>query len=131
MAKGPAIQVTPKPKPKTYTVTINAIPPVAFAVPGVRKVVTGDFIVFHNKTGGPVRISVAADDVLTSAKKLKPMLISNGKKRKFKVKAVAGTHELSIHYSYWEMRKKERYKLRTGFAIGASSPKIIVVPPKR
>ena len=118
-----------KPKPKTYTVTIEAIAPVAFAVPGIRKACTGDFIVYYNKTGGPVKISVAADNVLKGVKKLTPKLISHGKKRKFEVVAPDGTHEISVHYSYKD--KKKNNKLRTGFAIGASSPKILVVPPTR
>ena len=123
MAKTTAIKVSATPKPKTYTVAITAIPPVAFAVPGIRRVRTGDTIIFHNKTGGPVKISMAADKVLKGAKPLKPMLINNGKKRSFEVVAIEGTHEFSVHYSYWDKRKKKR---RTGFAIGASSPKIII-----
>jgi len=98
-------------------------------VPGIRKVQTGDSIVFHNKTGGPVRISVAADKVLKGVKKLQPKLISEGRERQFEVEAVEGTHELSIHYNYRDKNKNN--KRRTGFAIGASSPKIIVVPPTR
>jgi hypothetical protein len=129
MAKGTSIKAPAKPKPKTYTVAITAIPPVAFAVPGIRKVLTGDSIVFHNKTSGPVKISVAANNVLQGVKRLTPKLISSGKKRKFKVTAPDGTHEFSVHYSYRDKKKNNR--LRTGFAIGASSPKIVVVPPKK
>ena len=47
---------------------------------------------------------------------------------KLEVAALEGTHELSVHYSYWDKQKKKR---RTGFAIGASSPKMIIVRPKR
>jgi len=123
MAKGTAIQVLPTPKPKTHTIAITAIPPVAFAVPGIRRVRTNDTIIFHNKTGGPIKISMAADGVLKGAKPLKPMLVRNGLKRAFVVVATDGTHEFSVHYSYQDKRKKKR---RTGFAIGASSPKIII-----
>ncbi len=123
MAKGTATQVSATPKPKTYTIAITAIPPVAFAVPGIRRVRTGDTISFHNKTGGPVKISMAADKVLKGAKPLKPMLINKGQKRPFEVVATDGTHEFSVHYSYLDKQKKKR---RTGFAIGASSPKIII-----
>ena len=128
MAKTTSIKASATPKPKTYTVAIEAIAPVAFAVPGIRKVFTHDSIIFHNKTGGPVRISVAADKVLKGVKKLTPKLVSNGKKKKFEVEATEGTHEISVHYSYKDKKKKN--KLRTGFAIGASSPKIIIVRPK-
>ena len=128
MAKTTSIKVSATPKPKTYTVAIEAIAPVAFAVPGIRRVITGDSIIFHNRTGGPVKISLAADKVLQGVKKLTPKLINHGKKRKFKVVAPEGTYEISAHYSYQDKKKK---KLRTGFAIGASSPKIIVVPPTR
>jgi len=124
MAKTTAIKVSTNPKPKTYTVAITAMAPVAFVVPGIRKVRTGDTIIFHNKIGGPAKISVAADKVLKGVKPLKPQLIQNGKKRAFEVVAESGTHEFSVHYSYWDKRKKRR---RTGFAIGASSPKIIIV----
>jgi hypothetical protein len=124
MAKTTATKVSATPKAKKYTVAITAIPPVAFAVPGIRKVREGDTVIFHNRTGGPVNISVAADKVLKGVKPLKPKLIQNGKKRAFEVVADSGTHEFSVHYSYWDKRKKRR---RTGFAIGASSPKIIIV----
>lgn len=127
MARGTQAQKAPAPKPKTYTVKITAMPPVAFAVPGIRKVATGDTITFHNTTGGPVKISAAADNVLKGVKPLTPKLIATGKKRSFEVAAVDGTHELSVHYSYWDKQKKKR---RTGFAIGASIPKIIIVRPK-
>jgi len=129
MAKKRSTKTTETLKPETYAVTIEAIAPVAFAVPGIRKVQTGDSIVFHNKTGGPVRISVAADKVLKGLKKLQPKLIKTGGKKKVKVVAIEGTHELSIHYSYRDRQKNN--KLRTGFAIGASSPKIIIEPPTR
>lgn len=129
MARKTPTKETAAPKPKKYTVTIEAIAPVAFAVPGIRKVATGDSITFHNKTGGPVRISIAGDNVLKGVKKLQPKLINNGKKKEFEVQATEGTHELSLHYSYRD--KKKNNKLRTGFAIGASSPKIIVVPPSQ
>jgi len=131
MAKGTstATSAPRKRKPEKYTVAIEAIAPVAFAVPGIRLVTNGDSVVFHNKTGGPVKISIAANNVLEGVKKLTPKLLNNGKKREFKVVASEGTHELSLHYSYRDKKKKN--KLRTGFAIGASSPKIIVVPPKQ
>jgi len=127
-------RITPRktsaaPKPTRHIVSIEAIAPVAFAVPGIRKVEAGDFIEFQNRTGGPVRISVAADNVLKGVKKLQPKLIKTGGKKKFTVVATGGTHELSLHYSYRD--KKKNNKLRTGFAIGASSPKIIVVPTRQ
>jgi len=125
MAKTSSIKASVTPKPKTYTIVIEAIAPVAFAVPGVRKVSTGDSIIFHNKTGGPVKVSMAANNVLQGVERLAPKLINNGKKRKFKVVATEGTHEISVHYSYRDKKKNNR--LRTGFAIGASSPKIIIV----
>jgi len=127
MARETSVQVASTSRPKNYTVTITAIPPVAFAVPGVRKVANGDTIVFHNRTGGPVKISVAADKVLKGVKALEPKLVNNGKKRSFLVEAQDGTHELSVHYSYWDKQKKKR---RTGFAVGASSPKIIIIKPQ-
>jgi hypothetical protein len=37
------------PTPNTYTIEIKAIPPVAFAVPGIRKACKGDIIQFDNK----------------------------------------------------------------------------------
>ena len=129
MGKNASTKTPATPKPKKYTVTIEAIAPVAFAVPGIRKVQTGDSITFHNKTGGPVRVSVAADKVFKGVKKLQPKLINKGTKKEFEVEAIDGTHELSVHYSYQD--KKKNNKRRTGFAIGASSPKIIVVPPTR
>ena len=113
----------------THKIEIQAIPPVAFAVPGIRRVRTGDTINFHNKTGGPVKISMAADNVLKGTKTLKPlkllkpMLINQGQKKAFEVMATDGTHEFSVHYNYLDKQKKKR---RTGFAIGASSPKIII-----
>jgi hypothetical protein len=125
MAKKPARKKSKATKPNTYTVTIEPISPVAFAVPGIRKAAPGDTIIFHNKTGGPVRLSVAADNVLKGLKKLQPDLIRTKKSKKYKVLATRGTHELSIHYSY----KDKNNRLRTGFAIGGSSPKIVIVPP--
>ena len=83
MAKKTAREASPKVKPNAYTVTIEPISPVAFAVPGIRKAAPGDTITFHNKTGGPVRLSVAADGVFKGLKKLQPKLISTGKKRTF------------------------------------------------
>jgi hypothetical protein len=127
MANKTSAKTSANPKPKTHTVTIEAIAPVAFAVPGIRKAFTGDSIIYHNKTGGPVKISVAADNVLQGVKKLTPKLVNNGKKRKFKVVAGEGTYEISVHYSYRD--KKKNNKLRTGFALGASSPKIIIPRP--
>jgi len=129
MARNTSTKVPTAPKPKKYTVTIEAIAPVAFAVPGIRKVATGDSITFHNKTGGPIKISPAANNVLKGAKQLKPELIRTGKKKTFEISAPVGTYEYSVHYSYRD--KKKNNKLRTGFAIGASSPKIIVVPPSQ
>ncbi len=46
MGKNASTKTPATPKPKKYTVTIEAIAPVAFAVPGIRKVQTGDSITF-------------------------------------------------------------------------------------
>ncbi len=116
------------PSPKTYTIEVKAIPPVAFAVPGIRKACKGDTIEFDNQTGGPITVSMASKDVFQGVDKLTQKRINTGKARKFKVDADSGTHELSIHYRYFDKGKK---KWRTGFAIGASSPKIVIVRPTR
>jgi hypothetical protein len=113
-------------KSNTYTIEIKAIPPVAFAVPGIRKACKGDIIEFDNQTGGPITVTLAADRVFKGFGKLSQNRINTGKKRQFTVDADSGTHELSIHYRYFDTAKR---KWRTGFAIGASSPKIVIVPP--
>lgn len=100
----------------------------AFAVPGIRKVQHGDLIVFDNQSGGQVTVTVAANTVLEGAAKLSHKQINKGKKRTFKVAAESGTHEFSIHSTSYD---EEEAKTRTGFAIGASSPKIIIVPSTR
>ncbi len=112
-----------------HTIKIEAFPPVAVVAPGIRKASTGDTITFVNKTGGPVKISTADNHVLKGVDGLTPKPIATGKRRKFTVEATKGTHELSVHYKYKDKTKNNR--LRTGFAIGASSPKIIIVPPKK
>jgi len=109
----------------THKVEIQAIPPVAFAVPGIRKVRTGDTIEIHNSTGGQVKIYTADKGVLKGMGKLAPRVVNNGKTGSFEVEATDGTHELAVHYRYKD--KKKNNKIRTGFAIGASSPKIIIV----
>jgi hypothetical protein len=114
------------PTPNTYTIEIKAIPPVAFAVPGIRKACKGDIIKFDNQTGGPITVTLAADKVFKGVGKLGQKRINTGKTQKFTVDADSGTHELSIHYRYFDTTKK---KWRTGFAIGASSPKIVIVRP--
>lgn len=119
-------KIVASPSPKTYTIEIRAIPPVAFAVPGIRKACKGDTIEFDNQTGGPITVALAADNVFEGVERLSPKRINTGRKRKFKVDADSGTHELSIHYRYFDTTKK---KWRTGFAIGASSPKIVIVRP--
>ena len=108
-----------------HKIEIQAIPPVAFAVPGIRKVRTGDTIEFHNSTGGQIKIYAADKGVLKGVGKLEQRVVNNGKKGSFIVVATDGTHELSVHYRYKDKTKND--KLRTGFAIGASSPKIIIV----
>ena len=109
-------------------IRIEANPPVAIAVPGVLKVEKGDYIEVDNQTGARITVLLADNDVLVGTKKLTPKLVNNKQKRKFKVKAESGTHELSIHYRYFDTAKK---KFRAGFAVGASSPKIVVIPPRR
>jgi len=113
-------------KSNTYTIEIKAIPPVAFAVPGIRKACKGDIIEFDNQTGGPITVTLAADKVFKGFGKLSQNRINTGSKRQFTVEADSGTHELSIHYRYYDTVKR---RWRTGFAIGASSPKIVIVPP--
>jgi hypothetical protein len=112
-----------------HRIDIQAFPPVAVVAPGIRKVAQGDTITFYNKTGGPVRILTAGDNVLKGVGSLSPKLISTGKNRKFTVEASQGTHELAAHYKYKDKKKDNR--VRSGFAVGASSPKIVVVPPKK
>ena len=119
-------KIVASPSPNTYTIEIKAIPPVAFAVPGIRKACKGDIIEFDNQTGGPISVTLAADNVFEGVGKLSQKTINTGKKRKFKIDAESGTHELSIHYRYLDPVKK---KTRTGFAIGASSTKIVIVRP--
>ena len=113
-----------------HTIEIRAFPPVAVVAPGIRDVRRNDEITFVNQTGGPLRLFTAEDGVLKGIDRLHPQTVFTDKKRTFKVGATEGTYELAIHYKYDEM-KKGRKKTRTGFALGASSPKIIVVPPKR
>ena len=129
MAQGDSVDTSTNPEPETYTVTIEAIAPVAFAVPGIRKAATGDSITFENNTGGPIQLSTAAENVLEGIGMLHPETIDIGGSMTCKVEAPLGTYELSVHYSYPDKTKNN--KLRTGFAIGASSPKIIVVPPRK
>jgi plastocyanin len=125
MAKKPSKKKSKATKPNNYTVKIEPISPVAFAVPGIRKAAPGDTITFVNNTGGTVRLSAAGSNVLKGIKRLQPVQINKGKKKTFTVLPKSGTHELSIHYNYTDENKRRR----TGFAIGASSPKIVIVPP--
>jgi len=114
---------------RTYTVKIRPISPVVFAVPGIRQVHNGDSLKFHNMTKGPIEVRMAARGVLTgltnkTTKKILPGEFSPP----FKVVGGLGTHEYSVHYEY-EEKKYGKTKTRTGFAIGASSPKVVVIPP--
>ena len=109
-------------------IKIEANPPVAIAVPGVLKANKGDFIEIENKTGARIIVFTADGGVLEDAERLQQKYVNKNQKRKFKVEAVSGTHELSIHYRYYDAAKK---KYRAGFAVGASSPKIVVIPPKK
>jgi hypothetical protein len=113
-----------------HTIEIRAFPPVAVVAPGIRDVCKGDEITFVNKTGGPLKIFTAEDKVFKGIGRLDPQNIYTKKNKKFTVEASEGTYELAIHYKYDEMKKGKK-KTRTGFALGASSPKIIVVPPKK
>ncbi len=114
---------------KNYTIDIEEISPVAFAVPGIRKVCTGDTVAFHNATSGTIKIRMAADDVLKGLEEENFVkVLSDRTSEQFEVLKDSGTHEISVHYSYKDKKKKN--KLRTGFAIGASSPKIIIVRPR-
>lgn len=113
-----------------HKIEIKAFPPVAVVAPGIRDVCKGDKITFVNKTGGPLKIFTAEDDVFTGIKRLDPENIYTSKDKTLTVDASEGTYELAIHYKYDEVKKGKK-KTRTGFAIGASSPKIIVVPPTR
>ena len=108
-----------------HVIEIKAFPPVAVVAPGIRKVRTGDSIVFHNLTGGQIRIYAADKGVLKGVGKLESRVVNNGKTGTFEIEATEGTHELSVHYRYKDKTKND--KLRTGFAVGASSPKIIIV----
>ena len=113
---------------RTYTVKIKPISPVAFAVPGIRKVRHGDSLKFRNNTKGPIKIRMAASRVLNGLTQSKTEEVAaGGISDPFEVVATSGTHEYSVHYEYEDRVAK---KTRRGFAIGASSPKIIVVPPR-
>ena len=113
-----------------HKIEIQAIPPVAFAVPGIRKVKTGDTIIFANQTGGPVRIYAAASDILKRGKTREcvkrpvPQLIKTDQEMECTVEGSKGTYEFAMHYRYKDKTKDN--KTRTGFAIGASSPKVII-----
>ena len=108
-----------------HRIEIQEISPVAFAVPGIRKVCQHDTVYFKNSTTGTIKIRVASDEALEELKEKDVEKVHTGKESKrFTVIAKSGTYEFSVHYSYWDKRKKRR---RTGFAIGASSPKIIIV----
>ena len=126
MATKQSTQSTTNSDPETYIIEIKAIPPVAFAVPGIRKVRQGDYVIFDNKTGGEITVTMAANGVLDGMDKLDQKTLKHGPSKPFRVKPDSGTHEISVHYEYTE-EKNEKKKLRTGFAIGASSPKIIIV----
>jgi hypothetical protein len=113
---------------RKYTVEIKAIPPVAFAVPGIRKVEHGDTVRFKNSTRGPIEIRMAASGVLKGLTYSRKKQVDPGEiSEPFEIVADSGTHEYSVHYEYEDAKAK---KIRRGFAIGASSPKIIVVPPR-
>jgi hypothetical protein len=113
---------------RKHTVEIKAIPPVAFAVPGIRKAATGDTLRFKNGTNGPIEIRMAASGVLKGLTYNRKQVVGPGETSDpFELIATSGTHEYSVHYEYDD---KKAHKTRSGFAIGASSPKIIVEPPR-
>lgn len=116
------------------TITVKKFAPVAVAVPGVLKVKQGDVIEIRNETGESIRVFTAGDEVLsvnkdgqqTKLQRLEQHTISGISSDNFTVEKDDGTHELAVHYSYDDPEKKRK---RTGFALGASSPKIVVVRP--
>ena len=109
---------------KTYIVNIRPISPVAFAVPGIRKARGGDQVKFRNSTNGPIKIRMAASGVLKGLTQKRTVDVPPRKTSEpFDVVDSPGTHEYSVHYNYLDKQKKKR---RTGFAIGASSPKVII-----
>jgi len=65
----------------------KAIPPVAFAVPGIRKACKGDIIEFDNQTDVPIAETPAADSIFDGIDKLKTKCSKTGKKRMFEVDA--------------------------------------------
>ena len=128
MGKKTSTKASANPKPKTYTVVIKPFSPVAFAIPGIRKARPDDSVRFSNKTNGPIIIRMAASSVLKGLTLNRTMSVAAGKiSEPIKVVAKSGTHEYSVHYEYEDRTAK---KTRRGFAIGASSPKIIIVRPK-
>ena len=78
---------------------------------------------------GPIEIRMAASGVLKGLTYNRKQVVGPGETSDpFELIATSGTHEYSVHYEYDD---KKAHKTRSGFAIGASSPKIIVVPPTR
>jgi hypothetical protein len=97
--------------------------------PGEPEIPFGDFVVFENNTPGRVKITMASNKVLKGLKELEPLHVSgnNGQSKKFEVEKNLGSHDFSVHYKF---RDPVTNEWRTGYAEGASSPKIIIVRPK-
>ena len=119
------------PPSTSHIITVTSQPPVAVATPPILKVSQDDDVTFLNKTCGTIDIRMAAKGVLKGLGTTPTDLIDPNKSSgPYKVLADKGTHEISIHYQYMERREKGD-KERAGFALGGSSPKVVVTPPFR
>ena len=94
--------------------------------PAIVQVFAEDTVTFGNDTGGEVKLYLAAGGVLKGVRPMVALAIeekSGGKG--YDVIGEPGVYECAAHYKL----KDRKGKVHTGFAVGASSPKIIILPP--
>jgi len=118
--------VTPEKTAMTadHEIEITGIPPDVKAIPPAPTVRVGETVVFKNAMDGDIKILMASDDVLNDLKELHKLHIKEGGTSKVLVaQDNIGEHQYAAHYRY---KDPETNKWLGAFAIGASSPKIII-----
>ena len=97
------------------------------AVPPDPKLPRGHHVVFVNDTPGRLKIFMASSGVLDGLSEIKEFHVKgNGRPKKLEVIGDLGEHEYMVHFKF---KKKSTDPWRKGFAIGRSSPRIVVIKP--
>lgn len=107
-----------------HEINITGIPPNVQAIPPAPRISVGETVVFVNRTAGDIKILMASDEVLDDLKELQKLHVKPDEPSKVLVaQDNVGEHQYAAHCRYKDPDTKKWLGV---FAIGASSPKIII-----